>query len=173
VEPATRVCPYCGRPPGGGVFCESCGRNLAAVEQLPTRAEWEAEQRAEAPAPSRERSAEAVAAFLEAMREAGNPGSTKIPIARKSGFGRTRHVHGWIVRPVEREDFGDDAPTYESGLVLTPDGHFPTLDSELRGWGQRDFPYYHHTVQPDPVDMPVDDRIVDELGEVLRANDLG
>src|SRR6478672_10198778 len=37
-----RVCPYCGEPPGPGVFCAACGRNLAAVEQLPTRAEWEA-----------------------------------------------------------------------------------------------------------------------------------
>ena len=37
-----RVCPYCGEPPGPGVFCAACGRNLAAVERLPTRAEWEA-----------------------------------------------------------------------------------------------------------------------------------
>ena len=38
----TRVCPFCGEPPGTGVFCAACGRNLATVEQLPTRAEWEA-----------------------------------------------------------------------------------------------------------------------------------
>ena len=37
-----RVCPFCGEPPGTGVFCAACGRNLAAVERLPTRAEWEA-----------------------------------------------------------------------------------------------------------------------------------
>lgn len=168
MDPATRVCPYCGQPPGAGVFCVACGRNLAAVEQLPTRAEWEPPQAAAAGGPSAERCAEAVAAFLEAMRQAGDPGTTKIPIAR-SGFGRTRHVHGWIVRPVEREDFGENAPTYESGLVLTRDGRFHTLDSELRGYGQRDFPHYHHTVRADAVDMPVDDRLVDELSDLLRA----
>ena len=36
-----RVCPHCGEPPGEGVFCAACGRNLAAVDRLPTRGEWE------------------------------------------------------------------------------------------------------------------------------------
>jgi hypothetical protein len=44
------------------------------------------------------------------------------------------------------------------------------LDSELRGWGQRDFPVYHHTVQPDPVEPPADGRLAGELEAVLRAN---
>jgi len=48
-----RVCPFCGEPPGRGVFCEACGRNLAAVERLPTRAEWEAGQPAAATALAR------------------------------------------------------------------------------------------------------------------------
>ena len=43
-----RVCPFCGAAPGTGVFCEACGRNLSAVERLPTRAEWEAAGGAEA-----------------------------------------------------------------------------------------------------------------------------
>jgi hypothetical protein len=169
MEATTRVCPNCGNPPGAGVFCESCGRNLSAVERLPTRAEWERDHAVAAEPPSPQRSAAAVAAFLEAMRAAGNPGTTKIPIAG-SGF-RTRHVEAWIVRPVEREDF-ERPRTYESGLALTPEGDFYTLDSELRGWGQRDFPHYHHTVQPDPVPAPVDDRLPGELAEVLKVNDL-
>ena len=36
-----RVCPHCGEPPGDGVFCAACGRNLSAVDRLPTRGEWE------------------------------------------------------------------------------------------------------------------------------------
>ena len=28
-------------PPGEGVFCAACGRNLASVDRLPTRAEWQ------------------------------------------------------------------------------------------------------------------------------------
>jgi formylglycine-generating enzyme required for sulfatase activity len=42
-----RVCPFCGNPPGAGVFCQACGRNLAAVERLPTAEEWAAGARAE------------------------------------------------------------------------------------------------------------------------------
>ena len=30
-----RVCPHCGEPPGEGVFCAACGRNLASVDRLP------------------------------------------------------------------------------------------------------------------------------------------
>ena len=41
VEPEARVCPHCGEPPGEGVFCAACGCNLAAIDRLPTRAEWE------------------------------------------------------------------------------------------------------------------------------------
>ena len=37
----TRVCPFCGERPGPGMFCEACGRSLAAVERLPTREEWD------------------------------------------------------------------------------------------------------------------------------------
>jgi len=47
MEVDARVCPYCGEPPGSGVFCAACGRNLGAVERLPTRAEWETQRRHE------------------------------------------------------------------------------------------------------------------------------
>jgi hypothetical protein len=40
MEPAERVCPFCGEPPGVGVFCAACGRNLGAVDRLPRRSEW-------------------------------------------------------------------------------------------------------------------------------------
>jgi hypothetical protein len=156
-----RVCPHCGEPPGGGVFCEACGRNLSGVEQLPTREEWEAEHTAP--------SALTAATFLEAMRAAGNPGAEEIPVAVKSSpFKRTPKVSGWIVRPVDREDF-EEPKRYESGLVLSVEGAFHVLDSELRGWGQRNFPAYHHTVQPDPVEPPADGRLARELEAVLRA----
>jgi hypothetical protein len=159
-----RVCPHCGEPPGGGVFCEACGRNLAGVEQLPTREEWEAQHAAP--------TGDATAAFLEAMRAAGNPGAEALPIAGKSSpFKRTPKVSGWIVRPVDREDF-EEEKRYAPGLVLSVEGVFHVLDSELRGWGQRDFPVYHHTVQPDPVEAPADGRLALELDAVLRANGL-
>ena len=157
-----RVCPHCGEPPGGGVFCEACGRNLSGEEQLPTREEWEAEH----PAPPQVETA----AFLEAMRAAGNPGAQAIPVAVKSSpFKRTPKVSGWIVRPVDREDFEGER-RYEPGLVLSVEGAFHVLDSELRGWGQRSFPVYHHTVRPDPVEPPADGRLAGELGALLRAN---
>jgi hypothetical protein len=70
---------------------------------------------------------------------------------------------------VDRDD--DSKPRrYEPGLVLSVDGAFHRLDSELRGWGQRDFPQYHHTVGADPVDMPVQERLIDELSVVLREH---
>jgi hypothetical protein len=157
-----RVCPHCGEPPGGGVFCEACGRNLSGIEQLPTREEWEAQHAPPSDVTS--------AAFLEAMRAAGNPGAEKLPVAVKSSpFKRTPKVSGWIVRPVDREDFADEK-RYEPGLVLSVEGAFHVLDSELRGWGQRDFPVYHHTVRPDPVEPPADGRLARELEAVLCAN---
>jgi hypothetical protein len=162
----TRVCPHCGEPPGAGVFCEACGRNLAGIEQLPTRGEWEA---AQAPADTRS-PAEATAAFLEAMRAVGSPGTTEFALAVKVGpFKRTPKATGWVVRPVDREDF-EGPKRYEPGLVLTVEGEFLLLDSEIRGWGQRDFPVYHHTVQPDPVEPPADGRLAGELAAVLREN---
>jgi hypothetical protein len=65
-----RVCPHCGEPPGEGVFCAACGRNLAAVDRLPTRAEWEIAGTQD-DRPLADRCAEATAAFLAAMHAAG------------------------------------------------------------------------------------------------------
>ena len=74
-----------------------------------------------------------------------------------------------MVRPVDREDF--DKPTrYEPGLVLTVEGRFHRLDSELRGWGQRDFPHYQHTASPEPIDLPLEERLLGELAAVRAAN---
>jgi hypothetical protein len=160
-----RVCPFCGAPPGDGTFCGACGRNLVAVEQLPTRAEWERGQPAAVPTAS---AAEATAAFLEAMHSDGDPGTVTMTLAKRSTFARTRKVHGWVIRPVDREDF-EHPRRYVPGLLLTVDGAFHRLDSELRGWGQRDFPQYQHTVGADPVDPPAAERLPDELEAVRRA----
>jgi hypothetical protein len=163
-----RVCPHCGDPPGDGVFCAACGRNLAAVDRLPTRAEWEVAGTAD-DRPLADRCAEATAAFLAAMHAAGDPGKTKTAI---SGSGwRRRHVEGWTVRAVERDD-NLPPQRYEPGLVLSVEGTFHQLDNVVRGYGTRDFPAYEHTVGPDPVDMPVEARLIVELGAVLAANGL-
>jgi hypothetical protein len=158
------------------MFCAACGRNLEAVERLPTRAQWESERLASAggDAAARglaERCAEATAGFLAAMRAAGNPGATKTPMSKQSPFRRAGRAHGWVLRPVDREDF-EEPRRYEPGLVLTVEGRFHRLNSELRGWGQRSFPYYHHTVDPQPIDMPVEARIIGELAAVMRAHGL-
>lgn len=164
MDPSARVCPFCGEPPGG-VFCASCGRNLAAVERLPTRAEWEGE-----PSGSlADRCSEATAAFLAAMRAADSPGVTSIPTEKRPVFRKAPEVRGWIVRPVDREDF-DEPRRYDPGLVLGVDGRFHRLDSELRGWGQRDFPQFVHTVSSEPVELPVEERLLGELERVLEAH---
>jgi hypothetical protein len=174
MESDVRVCPFCGDPPGVGMFCGVCGRNLVAVERLPTHAEWEVDRPASAAGtedrgPVAERCAEATAAFLAAMHAAGDPGASKIAMSGGSGFRRARQTYGWVVRPVHRED-DDDPSRYEPGLVVTTEGRFHRQDSEVRGWGQRDFPRYHDTVDPDPIDMPVEERLIDELAAVLREN---
>ena len=110
----------------------------------------------------------AVASFLDAMRAAGNPGVKEFFTGKRSLFRRTPVVRGWIVRPVDREDF-EEPRRYVPGLVLSVDGRFHRLDSELRGWGQRDFPRYVHTVSLEPVDPPRADRLAAELSTALSA----
>jgi hypothetical protein len=190
-----RVCPFCGEPPGVGVFCAACGRNLSAVQQLPTRAEWEqggSAATAAAPAappaagappapaaapaddrPLAERCAEATGAFLAAMHAAGDPGTVEMPITGKTGFFKTPKIAGWIVRPVERDEDAeeiDELKRYVPGLVLTPDGVFHRIDSEVKGWGQRDFPHFHDSADADQLDMPVEERLIDELAAVRREH---
>jgi hypothetical protein len=93
------------------------------------------------------------------MRAAGNPGVKEFLAGRRSLLRRTPIVRGWVVRPVDREDF-EEPRRYR-------------LDSELRGWGQRDFPRYVHTASPEPVDPPLDDRLQAELATALTARGVG
>ena len=178
MDAEARVCPFCGDRPGVGVFCQACGRNLQTVERLPTRAEWEAEGREERRAgaagmqPLAERCAHATAAFIEAMGAAGNPGAVRTPMSKQSAFRRAGSALGWVLRPVDREDF-EKPRRYEPGLVLTVEGRFHRLHSQLRGWGTRDFPHYHHTVEPDAIDMPETEQLIGELATMLRAHGLG
>lgn len=172
MDPRTRVCPHCGEPPGPGVFCAACGRNLSGVDRLPTAAEWSGGATDLAEESLAARVAEATAAFLETMRAAGYPGAKEFPCGQPSVFRRAPRLRGWVVRPVEREDF-EQPKRYESGLVLTVEGRFHRLDSELRGWGQRDFPQYHHTASADPVDVPLEQRLLDELAAVRVAHHVG
>ena len=175
MDPSARVCPFCGEPPGDGVFCAACGRNLSAVEQLPTAAGYEAAHGPAAgvsPAELASRVQAVMDELLAQMRAAGNPGTRKLPAGPPRAFRRTPHVTGWIVRPVDREDF-EEPRRYEPGLVLSVEGRFHQLDSELRGWGQRDFPQYHHTVSPDPVEPPLDGRLLNELTALRDAGAAG
>ena len=195
MEANERVCPFCGEPPGAGVFCAACGRNLTEVERLPSRGEWEAgggeagggptpgpsSARAADPSPTAaadsasatgslaERCAIATAAFLAAMDAAGRPGTTTWPTPKPSAFRRAGKVEGWVVRPVDREDF-EPPKRYEPGLVLSVDGRFHRLDSELRGWGQRDFPHYQHTVSLEPVEPPGDEALLAGLTALRTAH---
>jgi hypothetical protein len=170
MDPAARVCPFCGEPPGGGIFCAACGRNLGGVERLPMRAEWEGAELGAGEPSLAVRGAQATAAFLAAMHAAGDPGATTTPKATRSIL-RVPKVRGWVVRPVDRDD-EHEPRRYEPGLFLTVDGRYHRLDSELRGWGQRDFPHYHHTVSPEPIDAPADERLLDDLAAVLRGHGL-
>ncbi|HKE80438.1 MAG TPA: hypothetical protein VKB54_14060 [Solirubrobacteraceae bacterium] len=172
MDSQVRVCPFCGEPPGAGVFCESCGRNLSAVEQLPTRAQWDVEHAGPADErPLAERCEEATREFLAAMHAGGDPGAQRFEVTRTSGWGRTHYVQGWLVRPVYREDDADIRQgEFEPGLVLTVEGDYRRLDSEVRGWGQRDFPQFHDTVAPEPIEMPVEGRLIGELAAVRSEN---
>ena len=99
------------------------------------------------------------------MRAAGNPGVERFPTPKPSAFRRAGRVEAWVLWPVDREDF-EKPRRYEPGLVLTVDGRFHQLDSELRGWGQRNFPYYAHTASLEPVEMPVGERLLAALAAV-------
>ena len=105
------------------------------------------------------------------MHAAGDPGQRRFEVTRTSGWGRTHYVQGWLLRPVYREDEADIRQgQFEPGLVLTVEGVYRRLDSEVRGWGQRDFPQYHDTVAPEPIEMPVEGRLIGELAAARREN---
>jgi hypothetical protein len=175
MEPGTRVCPFCGEPPGPGVFCALCGRNLGGVRQLPTRRAWEDGSAARLdgavpPAPSR--AADAIAAFISAMHDAGDPGVTKLPCAKPGFLGRTQHARGWVVRPVDRNE-ADPPGRYEPGLFVTVEGQLHRLTSATRGLGQRDGVRYVDLVGAEVTERAHDEPLAAELAAVLRANGLG
>ena len=170
MDPTTRVCPFCGELPGAGMFCEACGRNLAGVEQLPTRAEWEeGGQVASDPAEVAERCARATASFLAAMHAAGDPGLRDDVFPPTGALRRKRGPAAWVVRAVHREP-DDDIQAYVPGLVLTAAGTFHRLESEVRGWGQRDFPRFVDTAAAEPIEPPAEPHIIGELDAVLREH---
>lgn len=165
-----RVCPFCGQRPGVGVFCDACGRNLGAVERLPTRAEWEVDSPPSDSPSLADRCRAATAAFLAAMRAAGDPGAAKTPLSGDSGLRRARRPNAWVLRPVHRTNEDPLHYAYEPGLLLTTEGRFHRVESEVRGWGQARFPRYADTPDREPIEMPVDARLIEELAAVLRDN---
>ena len=106
------------------------------------------------------------------MHAAGDPGA-----ADASRAGRACAVRGtpnaWVVRQVQRDPDGEDFRRYEPGLVLTVDGTFHVLESEVRGWGQRDFPRFVDTAAAEPVAMPVEARLIGELDALRREHGAG
>jgi hypothetical protein len=148
----------------------------AAAQRLTTPRGWdhyEMDRESDASAtPLADRCTAATESFLAAMRAAGNPGATKAPFPSGSGLRRTRRPHAWVLRPVGRENADPMHYEYEPGLLLTTEGRFHRLESEVRGWGQARFPHYVDTANPDPTDMPVEERLIEELATVLRDNDV-
>jgi hypothetical protein len=115
-----------------------------------------------------ERCSAATAAFLAAMRAAGEPGAGKLePLG---GSLLRRRPRGWIVRKVERTSDDPRHYTYEPGLALTTDGRYLRVESEVRGWGQPRFPRYTDGVRPDPIELPAEERLIEELSAVLREH---
>jgi hypothetical protein len=173
MDAAARVCPFCGEPPGEGVFCAACGRNLTRVEQLPTRASWERGRTgstAAAGTASPSNAGEAVAAFVAAMHAAGDPGVARMRRAEPGFLGRTQHVHGWLVRPVAR---GDDDPQagHTPGLFVTVDGRLHRVDAATQGLSYRG-PVYVDVVGAEVAELAESGQLAEELTAVLRANGL-
>jgi hypothetical protein len=173
VDAAARVCPFCGEPPGNGVFCAACGRNLTEVEELPTRGTWERE-RSGGPgagaAASRPSAGDALAAFLAAMHASGDPGAARMRRAEPGFLGRTQHVRGWLVRPAARSDDGPQAQ-HTPGLFVSVDGRLHRVDSTTQGVSYRG-PVYVDVVGPEVVAPPDSAQLAGELAAVLRANGL-
>jgi hypothetical protein len=105
------------------------------------------------------------------MHAAGDPGTKKTKMSGGSGFRRAKQVDGWTVRPVDRDEHLPPK-RYEPGLVLSVEGTFHQLDNEARGYGTRDFPVWEHRVAPEPMAMPVEARLIAELGALLAENGL-
>ena len=56
--------------------------------------------------------------------------------------------------------------------VADADGNYHLVESKVRGYGTRDFPRFEDTVAGDPIDLPVEERIIDELAVLLRENEV-
>jgi hypothetical protein len=102
----------------------------------------------------------AIRDVLDAM-----PATVDIQCGKRRAFGRTPRLTGWIVVPVDREDL-EEPRHYEPGLMLSVDGTWHRLDSELRGWGQRDFPAYEQQVSADPIEVPVSEGLIAALARL-------
>ena len=151
-----RVCPYCGEPPGPGVFCAACGRNLAAVERLPTRAEWEADATAVlAPA-----AGPVAARGARARRRPRRPARSSTRCARPATPGRRscrcptppRRASCAARRRWRDGSCGRSSGTTATtpgttspGSSSTTGGTYHRIDSQIRGWGQRNFPVFYDT----------------------------
>jgi hypothetical protein len=83
-----------------------------------------------------------------------------------------RRPRAWVLRPVHQQNDDPLHYRYEPGLLLTTEGRFHRVESEVRGWGQARFPRYVDAPRPDPIEMPVEERLIEELAAVLRANDV-
>jgi hypothetical protein len=103
------------------------------------------------------------------MRAAGFPGATDV-FPKPGGFRRAKLPAAWVLRPVRRDADEEDYERYEPGLILTVEGRFHVLESEVRGWGQRDFPRFVDAPAREPVEMPLDERLIGELDAVLREH---
>jgi hypothetical protein len=141
------------------MFCEACGRNLLAVERLPTRAEREREQRAGAAGmrPLAERCADATAAFLAAARgrqpgcrphahvEAVAVSAGRLGARVGAAAGRPRGLRG--------------AASLRAGAGVDGGGPLSPPPQRAPGLGPARLPYSHHTVEPDAIDMPLAERL--------------
>ena len=89
---------------------------------------------------------------------------------RGSGLRRAKHPKAWVLRKVAREPDDDDFRRYEPGLALTVEGTFHVIESEVRGWGQRDFPRFVDAAVVEPTELPAEARLLAELDAVAREH---
>ena len=85
------------------------------------------------------------------MHAAGDPGASKVARTEPGFLGRAQHVHGWVVRAIDR-DPDDPKAGYEPGLFVTVEGHLHRLTSKTRGIGMRDGVRYVDLVGPEITD---------------------
>ena len=104
------------------------------------------------------------------MHTAGDPGAATMRLAAPGFLGRTRHVRGWVVRPVGRGD-SDAQGRGTPGLFVSVDGPLHRLDSTTQGVGLQG-PVYVDIVGPEVDEPPDSADLAGDLAAVLRANGL-